>query len=383
MLSITSARFSTILALSFAFPAGSLLAQQVISARSGVVQYVEGDVTLANEILNPKAGEFPSLKKNEVLRTEQGRAEILLTPGVFLRAGENSSIRMVANSLADTQVEFLDGSALVECDDLLKDNSIAFLHNGIKVSLQKNGLYRFDSNPARVSVYNGQAVIQAAGGNTITVKGGHQAQLEGELAVTGFDGKLAEDALYRWSSRRSDYISMANVSAAKQIQDSGSAWGSNIWAFNPYFGMYTFVPFGGSMFSPFGYGFYSPFDAWNFYNAYPSYYGYGSGYGYPSGGYVSRNKGGGGSGGASGSANRTPYTSRQLGYTTATRTARSGAVGRSSVGMASGGGRMGGGESGVSSARSSGTFSAGPSSGMSSSVGRGGGASSGGGARSH
>lgn len=389
MRSFTSVHVSAILALSFAIPTGSLLAQQVISARSGVVQYVEGDATLGGEILNPKAGEFPAMKKNDVLRTsEMGRAEVLLTPGVFLRLGENSSIRMVANSLTDTQVEFIDGSVLVECDDLLKDNAVTFLYNGTKVSLQKNGLYRFDGNPARVGVYNGEAVVQAAGGKALPVKGGHQARLEGDLVASSFDSKLAEDALYRWSSTRSSYVAMANVSAANQIQNSGSYWGNSLWAFNPSYGMYTYVPYGASMFSPFGYGFFDPFDAMGFYNMYPMYYGYG-GYGYPTGSTVAKNSGGGGSTGVRKGLppgrNRVPYTSsRQLGYATAARTARSGMMSRSSVGSsarASGGGYSGGG--GFSGGASRG-FGGASSAGMASSAGHsGGGSSGGGGGHSH
>ncbi len=68
--------------------------------------------------MEPKAGQFPNIKENEVFRTTEGMAEVLLTPGVFLRLGENSSIRMISSKLTDTRVEVLNGSAMVECDDL-------------------------------------------------------------------------------------------------------------------------------------------------------------------------------------------------------------------------------------------------------------------------
>lgn len=60
-------------------------AQSVISAKSGVVHYVEGRAFLNDQLVETKFGEFPDLKENQVLRTEEGRAEVLLTPGVFLR----------------------------------------------------------------------------------------------------------------------------------------------------------------------------------------------------------------------------------------------------------------------------------------------------------
>src|ERR1700683_1079843 len=59
--------------------------QSVISAQSGMIHYVEGKVLLEGQPVDPKFGEFPAVKNNQVLETTEGRAEILLTPGVFLR----------------------------------------------------------------------------------------------------------------------------------------------------------------------------------------------------------------------------------------------------------------------------------------------------------
>src|ERR1700730_3166842 len=87
-------------------------AQSVISAKSGLIHYVEGRAYLNDQLIESKFGEFPDVKENQQLRTEEGRAEILLTPGVFLRLGENSAIRMVTNRLIDTRLELLSGSAL-------------------------------------------------------------------------------------------------------------------------------------------------------------------------------------------------------------------------------------------------------------------------------
>src|SRR5437588_9754366 len=82
-------------------------AQSVISAKSGLIHYAEGRVYLGDKLVESQFGSFPDIKGNGQVRTEDGRAEVLLTPGVFLRIGENSSIRMVTNRLIDTRVEFL------------------------------------------------------------------------------------------------------------------------------------------------------------------------------------------------------------------------------------------------------------------------------------
>src|ERR1700732_2441748 len=110
--------------LTFGVLAGnSLYAQYMISAHSGLVQYVEGKAYLKDTLVEPKFGKFLEIKENQELRIGEGRAEVLLTPGVFLRMSENSSIRMLSTRLTDTRVEILTGSVMVEYDDAPKDNA--------------------------------------------------------------------------------------------------------------------------------------------------------------------------------------------------------------------------------------------------------------------
>ena len=84
-------------------------AQPVISAKSGVVAYQEGQVALDGQNVEPSMTHFADVKENSVLTTEQGRAEVLLNPGVVLRLGENSGLKMVTNRLIDTRVELTGG----------------------------------------------------------------------------------------------------------------------------------------------------------------------------------------------------------------------------------------------------------------------------------
>ena len=262
-------------------------AQTVISAKSGLIHYVEGRVYLGDQLIESKFGEFPDLKENGQLRTEEGRAEVLLTPGVFLRVGDHSAIRMVTNRLIDTRVEFLAGSALVEADELLKDNGVTIVYKDYAVQLAKKGIYRFDSEPPAVRVYDGEASV-LYNGKTEEVKPGHMLEMNGELKTAHFDKEKSADELYLWSRNRSQYLSMANVAAAQSVNNSGQYWGSSSWAWNPFFGMYTFIPMSGAYYNPFGWGFYSPYSVYSYLYGLPYYGGY-----YP--GYVS----GGGGGGSS------------------------------------------------------------------------------------
>src|SRR5712692_2015403 len=89
-----------------AFSGSAAFAQSVISAHSGLIHYVEGQVLLDSKPVEVKIATFPEMKENMELRTADGRAEVLLSPGAFLRLGENSAIRMVSNKLTDSRIEF-------------------------------------------------------------------------------------------------------------------------------------------------------------------------------------------------------------------------------------------------------------------------------------
>src|SRR6185437_1451860 len=117
----------------------------------------EGQVELNGSAVNQKFGEFGTVKNGETLAAQDGRAEVLLTPGVFLRIADHSSFRMISNRLDDTRVELLTGSAIVEVGDLLDHNSITIVSDGANIALEKKGLYRIDADPGRVRVYDGEA----------------------------------------------------------------------------------------------------------------------------------------------------------------------------------------------------------------------------------
>lgn len=265
-----------------------LNAQSVISAHSGVLHYYEGDVTIEGSAPHQRAGTFADVKEKQVLETQVGRAEVLLTPGVFLRLGENTQVRMLSNKLTDTRVEFLKGSAIVDFVEVAKDNMVTVNYQDYKVTFLRKGIYRFDSEPAEVKVYTG-AVTVSRGGNSVTAKDGRAVPFTPALVSDKFDNRNG-DALYRWAKRRSEYIAVANLSAARQAGSSFNAGGSSGvggWYYNPYYSMFTFIPNRGYMCDPFStfmspYSlfspmagslgcYYSPMSAWNYFSR-PTYY---------------------------------------------------------------------------------------------------------------
>ena len=252
------------------------------SAIPGTLNYVEGQVTVAGRTVTPQSVGLVQVASNQVLETRQGRAEMLLTPGVFLRVDENSAVRLISPGLADTRVEVLRGQAIVEAAELFQDNNLSVTMNGWSTRLTKQGLYAFHADSQLVQVFDGQATVQQGDRQKQLTKG-HEMALNGAWKVAHFDTKsqAAQDPLYGWSNLRSEYEAEASMQSARNVFVGGGAyWDGPGWYWNPYWDLYGFIPGDGIWYSPFGWPFYSPWVA----------YGYGFGHGFGHGfighGYV-------------------------------------------------------------------------------------------------
>jgi len=237
--------------------------QLAVSARSGMVNHLEGQVTLADAPLKLRFGQFPEVAPGLSLAAEDGRAEVLLNPGVFLRLDDHSSFKMISNKLTDSRVEITKGAALVEVQELLKDNNVVILAGTSKVTLLKPGLYRFDAEPARLRVYDGKAQVEAGSG-FVTVTKGRESALGGVPATFKFNLK-DRDELYTWTQYRAQLVAQANIVSARTSTAQGYQMGSSSWAYSPYWGLYTFLPRTGIGYSPFGMYVYSPYTVWQYY----------------------------------------------------------------------------------------------------------------------
>jgi FecR protein len=236
-----------------------------ISARPGALNYVEGHAYINGEPVSSKGLRSTFLNANDTLSTDIGKAEVLLTPGVFLRIGDNSAVKMVSPSLTDTQVEVKRGEAMIEVAGLMKDNGIQVLdHNG-SIRIEKDGLYRFSADdPPTAAVLEGKAEV-SVGDQKIRLGKGHESVIAPELKAEKFD-LTRDDDLYAWSNVRSQYDAASSYQAAKSapINSSNGWWGygngfySPGWLWNGAFDSWAWVPAYGAFYSPFGWGFYSP-----------------------------------------------------------------------------------------------------------------------------
>jgi hypothetical protein len=257
-----------VISLGIAMAAGGW-AQMAISAKSGLVAHVEGRVLLGEqEVVLKSGGRLTEMKPEQSLKTEEGRAEVLLTPGVIVRLGENSSIKMIANRLEDTRVEITGGSVVVEATEIAKEHAVTLLVGQASVGLRKMALLTLDAQTG-VKVYKGEAQV-IAGGSMQILREGRQMEATGTFAMTKFD-KNETDALYRWANRRSEMLAMANIASAKSAQRNGGmgmGYMQGGWMYNPYFGMFTYLPLSGMLRSPFGFVYYSPGLVNRYYNQY-------------------------------------------------------------------------------------------------------------------
>jgi len=261
-----------------------LSAQTARTAIPGTVNYIEGEVSIDGSALGRAQMGNAVLGPNQILSTGNGKAEVLLSPGAFVRAGSNTQIRMISPGLVDPRVEVIQGEAMIEVDLKPKDSRIEVVERGAGASILKEGLYRFDSANARIEVIDGKLEV-SENGKTKELGQGKEITLNGEpLKTVSFDRK-AEDDLYRWSSVRSAYLAEANQATAQYIYaGSGPFWGTG-WYWNPYFTSWSWLPGNGFFYSPFGYPFFSPA-----YVVYAPRFGYGYGRFGSSyrGGYASR-----------------------------------------------------------------------------------------------
>jgi len=294
--------------------------RQARFAQPGTVNYVEGQVNVDGQSITQKTIGSAVVDAGHLLQTgSTGKAEMLLTPGVFFRLGPNSTVKMISPSLSDTRVELVQGNAMMEVADFQKENHIQVTMSGSENTVKARGIYEFSANPPMARVYDGKLEVMMANRTHTLGKGDQLALVDSnsKLKTQDFDLKKTEtfDDLYAWSKLRADYTAQANMSAAETYYGAGlgyyaPGWYGGGWYWNPYFSQYAFLLGDGFMWDPFGFGFFSP----GYWGLYAPYFGYGYsghgfyGHGFRPGGAITRGSAagaairGGGYGGFSGRA---------------------------------------------------------------------------------
>lgn len=208
-------------------------AQYIVSARAGTVNFITGKVSIYGKTPEQKSTAFPTLKDGQLLRTaEDGRAEILLGPGVFLRLGQHAAVRMLNSNLTDTEVKIEQGIALIEVIEIANGNNVHVLMGATRTAFRGIGLHRFDAETGSLSVYGGHADV-TAGAQTFDVTRGRVIHLNGSLTESRFETGT-KYPLLQWAAARSFLLYITNPQARVHV----SNWeASGKYYYNPDFGI--------------------------------------------------------------------------------------------------------------------------------------------------
>jgi len=247
----------------------------VISARAGGVNAVTGKTGVHSK--GSTIWEELTIKDNleggDVVKTGlDGRVEILLNPGSYMRVGENSEFELTSNSLDNLEVRLISGTAIVEAtgaEDTELLINITTPH--AKMAIVRRGLYRVNVVPGdltEVIVRKGRLQLSDPDAK---IKAGKKLIFSGNsysvAALTDAEKKEL-DSLELWSKGRAEVVAKANqqlTSRDRRILRSGFSddWAfrfspriGGIWFFDSVFGCYSFMPFYAGWGSPYGGGHY-------------------------------------------------------------------------------------------------------------------------------
>lgn len=252
----------------------------VISARAGGVNAVTGRATM--RVHGNSEWQQLTIKEDletgDVVRTDRdGRVEMLLNPGSYLRIGENSEFELADSSLENLEVRLIRGTAIVEVTGA-DDNNQLFI--GIttphaRLSIIRRGLYRVNvvpGNTTELIVRKGRVMLEDS---HTKVKGGNKVVFSsGSFSVAKLkDSNGSNDTLEGWSKDRAQTLARANSQIPRRTLITFAASFRNDWSYASAFGRpgfwlyssgircYTFIPFSADYLSPYGGGYTSLWSA--------------------------------------------------------------------------------------------------------------------------
>jgi hypothetical protein len=246
----------------------------VISAKAGGVNAVTGPATMRQrgdsewQQLTIKE----DLEAGDVVRTgHDGRVEMLLNPGSYLRIGGDSEFELSDNSLQNLELRLIRGTAIVEAtgfDGAELLINITTPHT--RMAIVRKGLYRVSVVPGDATeliVRKGRVMLD---GSHTKVDGGNKVVFSNtsfSVAKLRDADKKNPDNLDAWSKERAKTVAQANRAVNRRDMILAMAgfnddWGrfsprsSGLWMFSARYGCYTFMPFYGGWGSPYGPSYY-------------------------------------------------------------------------------------------------------------------------------
>lgn len=227
------------------------MAEPTQMPRPGSLNHVQGQVTFDGYPALAQPLRRESLRARQVIETRHGKAELLLTPGSFLRIGDNSEVLMLSRSLENTRVKVIKGMAMLDTEAGYK-HDLAIVMDGATTRIDKKGTYGFNANQETISVLNGKATV-SRGDSRITLKKKHQLYIAGQspFEVTKLNKQaFKSSSLYQWNEARDRYESQARRSVQRSIAQSGRWYGPG-WYRSRFWGFYTYLNSPGMYYAPY------------------------------------------------------------------------------------------------------------------------------------
>ncbi len=240
----------------------------VISARAGGINAITGQASVHSKGESDwqQLSITDDLDAGDRVRTaNDGRVEILLNPGSYLRLGGDSEVELSDNTLENLEVRLLRGTAIVEAtgaDDLDLNINISTPHT--KLAIVRHGLYRLNVVPGDATeliVRKGRVILSDS---HTKVKGGNKVVFNATnisvAKLTKEEKKLAEEVDV-WSKDRAKMLAKANNRINDRMLTSAFAtyrdWDpfgrrNGFWFYNSISRCYTFLPFYYGWGSPYG-----------------------------------------------------------------------------------------------------------------------------------
>lgn len=258
----------------------------VISAKAGGINAITGqaDVHLKGESGWQQLTITDDLEAGDRVRTaNDGRVEILLNPGSYLRVGGDSEVELSDNTLSNLEVRLLRGTAVVEAtgaDGLELNINISTPHT--RLAIVRQGLYRLNVVPGDATeliVRKGRVVLNDT--QHTKVKGGNKVIFNAtnvSVAKLTKEEKKRQEEIDTWSKDRAETLAKANRRLTDRMLNTAFASYRNwdpfsrslgLWFYNSRAGCYTFLPFYYGWGSPYG-GTYSTSVYSPYYGSHPS-----------------------------------------------------------------------------------------------------------------
>lgn len=243
----------------------------VISAQAGGINAVTGRATLRahGNLEWQQLTIKEDLEAGDVVRTGlDGRVEMLLNPGSYMRVGENSEFELADNSLENLEVRLVKGTAILEvtgADDAELLISITTPHT--RMAIVRRGLYRVNVVPGDATeliVRKGRVMLEDS---HTKIKGGNKVVFSrSSFSVAKLEkaDRKELDHLEDWSKDRAKTLAQANSKLSGRMVNAflstvsadwsfgGFGGRSGVWFYNPAIGAFTFLPFSYGWWSPYG-----------------------------------------------------------------------------------------------------------------------------------